>query len=157
MGASVDVIVVHADGARFGFRLDHVVEVFAAVATAPLPGAPSFVRGLIDVHGTLVPVIDLRARLGLAPREAAPADHVVTCVIAGRRVGVWVDRAEEVIRVPEQDLLPTAGGAVASFYPGVVRRADGLMLVYDVRAFLNADEALTISSAMATVGSGIRG
>lgn len=157
MVASVDVIVVHADGARFGFRLDHVVEVFAAVATVPLPGAPSFVRGLVDVHGTLVPVIDLRARLGLPSRAPAPDDHVVTCLIAGRRVGVWVDRAEEVVRVPEQDLVPTAGGAVASFLPGVVRRADGLMLVYDVRAFLNADEALSLSSAMAAVGSGSRG
>jgi purine-binding chemotaxis protein CheW len=150
----VQILVVHVATVRCGFVLDDVIEVLPAVTIAALPGAPDVIGGVIDLRGALVPVLDLRRRLGLPVRARKLDDHVVVCDVGRRRVGIWVDRAEDVLAVAGGDLVPVDGVAQASFLPGVTRRDDGLMLVYDVRSFLAADEALRLDTAVGTAQRG---
>ncbi|HEY9469023.1 MAG TPA: chemotaxis protein CheW [Propionibacteriaceae bacterium] len=152
-GDEVGVLVVHVGDVRCGFVLDEVVEVLPALATTALPGAPETVSGVIDLRGALVPVLDLRRRLGLPTRPPDCEDHVVVCDVRPRRVGIWVDRAEDVVTVASRDLVPVDDVAQAKYLPGVTRRDDGLMLVYDVRSFLAADEALRLDSAVTSAES----
>ena len=66
-----------------------------------VPGAPAYVAGLVQVRGRLVPVVDLRARFGLAPAERT-IDHRVVVVQSGTRVaGLLVDSAREVVQIDE--------------------------------------------------------
>jgi purine-binding chemotaxis protein CheW len=150
----VQVLVVHVATVRCGFVLDDVIEVLPAISIAALPGAPDVIGGVIDLRGALVPVLDLRRRLGLPSRAPDLNDHVVVCDVGPRRVGIWVDRAEEVLTVARRDLVPMDGVAQAKYLPGVTRRDDGLMLVYDVRSFLAADEALRLHAAVSTAQRG---
>lgn len=146
--SSFPMLVVHLDDARFGLPLDRVVEVLPSVATVPLPGAPAVVEGLLNLRGTLVPVVDLRARTGLRSRPAAPEDHLVACEVRGRVVAVRVDRAEEVLSVDSADLQAIEEVASASHLAGVTRTVDGLLLVYDVASFLSLEEILGIGRAL---------
>jgi len=147
------VVVVQVDALRCGLNLDSVVDVLPAVATLPLPGSPDIVHGVIDLHGELVPVLDLRSRLGLPPRAPHPHDHVVVCLLGERRVGVWVDRAEGITVVQPHDMARADELVAAEFLAGVARLDDGLLLVYDVRAFLSVDELLLLDSAVRATSS----
>jgi purine-binding chemotaxis protein CheW len=148
--ATVQVLVVHVATVRCGFVLDDVIEVLPAVETAALPGAPEVIGGVIDLRGALVPVLDLRRRLGLPGRPPHVDDHVVVCHVGARSVAIWVDRAADVLTIARRDLAPLGGVAQADYQPGVTRRDDGLMLVYDVRSFLAADEALRLDTALSS-------
>jgi purine-binding chemotaxis protein CheW len=148
--AAVQVLVVHVATVRCGFVLDDVSEVLPAVETAALPGAPEVIGGVIDLRGALVPVLDLRRRLGLPGRPPHVDDHVVVCNVGARIVAIWVDRAADVLTIARRDLAPLDGVAQAGYMPGVTRRDDGLMLVYDVRSFLAADEALRLDTALSS-------
>jgi purine-binding chemotaxis protein CheW len=148
--ATVQVLVVHVATVRCGFVLDDVVEVLPAVETAALPGAPEVIGGVIDLRGALVPVLDLRRRLGLPGRSPHVDDHVVVCHVGARSVAIWVDRAADVLAIARRDLAPLDDVAQAGYLPGVTRRDDGLMLVYDVRSFLAADEALRLDTALSS-------
>lgn len=152
----VRVLVVHLDGVRYALPLAEVVEVLPAAAVVPLPGAPEVVEGLLNVRGTPVPVVDLRARTGLPGRTAAPGDHLVACQVRGRVVAARVDRAEEVVSVDSDDLRAIDEVAAASHLAGVTRTADGLLLVYDVASFLSAEEILGLDRALelTPVGAG---
>jgi purine-binding chemotaxis protein CheW len=149
-----DVIVVRVGELRCALTLDAVIEVLPIVAISPLPRTPDVIEGLIDVRGTLVPVLSLRTRLSIRGRPPEPDDHLVLCAVAGRTVGIWVDHAEDVTAVDPADLDSTADLAAADFLPGVARLHDGLLLVYDIRTFLAADEVLCLDEAMADLTAG---
>lgn len=152
----LEVLVVRVADLRCALMLDVVAEVLPLVTTTPLPSAPDVLEGVIDVRGALVPVLGLRARVGLPPRAPTLEDHIVLCTVAGRLVGIWVDRAEDVLALSADDLTDASDVAAADFLAGVTRLQGGLVLVYDVRSFLAADELLALDDALAGATGGPR-
>ena len=150
----LQALIVVVDDERFAIPLEDVIEVLPAVAAHPLPGAPEVIRGLLNVRGTPVPVLDLRTRLGRAARRPDPADHVVLCRIDERTVGIWVDHVSALTEIDAGDLVPVTEVASAEHVRGVALLPDGMLLVTDVRTFLDADEGLGLDRAMAAVASG---
>lgn len=154
-GSDVDVLVVHVAGQRVGLPLGSVIEILPAVAVTSLPDAPPMVCGVVNLRGTPLPVLSLRERLGLDQLRPDPDHHVVVCDIVDRPVGVWVDSADAVTVVGAGDLVDASDVAASRHLAGVAVQADGLLLVYDVRSFLDADDALQLSAAMATSRPGL--
>ena len=143
-----DVLIVHVAGHRVGLPLADVVEVLPAVTLTVLPDAPPVIRGVVNLRGAPLPVLSLRERLGLDQIEPAAEHHLVVCAVAGRSIGVWVDSANAVAPVDRGSLRPATELAAARHLAGVALRPDGLILVYDVRSFLDADDALRIEAAL---------
>jgi purine-binding chemotaxis protein CheW len=115
-----DVLLVAVAGHLVALPLAKVREVVRAAAITPLPASPPGVDGVVDVRGTVVPVVDARVRLGLAPRPV-DASQVFVLVLAGERlVALRVDEARGVRR-----RQPGAGE------PGGVGRAGDELVVVD--------------------------
>ncbi|HEX4453377.1 MAG TPA: chemotaxis protein CheW [Kofleriaceae bacterium] len=70
-------------------------------AATPVPGAPAYVAGLVQTRGKLVPVVDLRARFGLAPAERTLDSRIVVVRVGARIAGLLVDSAREVMQIDE--------------------------------------------------------
>lgn len=145
----VAVLTAEVGGQRVGFPLVSVHEVLPAMETTGLANAPEVIRGVVNLRGEPLPVLDLRARLGLPTRPADPDDHVLVCQLRGRRVGVWVDRALDVDASPGQALVPLPEDAPSRHAAGAVLLEDGLLLVVDVDSFLSVDEVTRLSRALA--------
>jgi purine-binding chemotaxis protein CheW len=140
VGSSTAFVAFVVGGRRWALPLDAVERVVAMVAIAPLQGAPPAVMGAINVHGEIVPVLDLRARLGLPPRPARADDRLVLAR-APRLVALPVDEVLGTLDLPTAagELLPDAGVALLP---------DGLVAVYDLDAFLSADEEAQLAGAL---------
>ena len=126
-----------------------VVEVLPAASLVRLTDAPSIVMGLLNVRGVIVPVLDLRPRLGLPEKPIAPTDHFILTRTRQRLVAVHVDRAEALLtldaaQIDDAERLVLGTGPVA----GVARMQDGLMLIHDPERFLTEAEALALERAM---------
>ena len=146
------VLLVDVDGVRCGLPMDDVVEVHSVVQTVPLPGAPAPVDGAIDVRGSVVAVLDLRARLGLTSREPVLTDHLVVARVGPRTVALRVDRAVDLTTV-ERSRIDAAGElSPGSRLLGVARLEGGLVLIHDLASFLSADEAAALDEALAGAG-----
>lgn len=152
--ASRRVLLTSLDDERLAFPLEDVVEVLPAMASTPLPHAPVVIAGVVDLRGRPLPLLDLRARLGRSPADPDPDDHVVVCRIRDRQVGIWVDRALSVTSIDTGDMVAVSEVAQASHVEGVALVPDGMLFVYDVQSFLDADEALTLDGAMQEPGDG---
>jgi purine-binding chemotaxis protein CheW len=83
-----------------------VLELESFTGATDVPGAPPYLRGLLNVRGRVVPVIDLRARFGLAPAEATIDTRVVVGQVGTRVVGLVVDAAREVVTLPSTAFRP---------------------------------------------------
>lgn len=142
------MVTLRVAGERLAVPLKDVREVLPALAFTPLPGAPAIVRGVANVRGTAVPLLDLRARLNLPLTPPDPDHHVVVTTIAARAVGVWVDRVESLVEMGGQTMVPITEVAGAQHVQGVVLLEDGVLLVHDVASFLSADEALQLDRSL---------
>lgn len=87
---------------RYALDVTEVKRIVRAVEITPLPEAPDFVRGLINVAGDIIPVIDMRLRLGLARREMELSDRFILTNPAGIPIALLVDRVEGVVELPTQ-------------------------------------------------------
>jgi purine-binding chemotaxis protein CheW len=103
---TVELIVLEVGGNAFCIDIRSVREIRGFTASTPLPQAPEFVLGVINLRGTVMPVLDLRARLGLGVTEAT-GRHVIVVVHHGDRpAGLLVDAVQETMILPAEQLQP---------------------------------------------------
>ena len=147
--SALQVVVFVLDGQRYAFPLATVQQVLPMVAPAPLPEAPPIALGVINLHGLIVPMLDLRRRLGLPPREYGPADRLVVARSSRRLLAIPVDEALGVMEVatgsviPPEAILPGIGRVA-----GVAPLADGLLFIHDLDSFLSLDEEQGLTAAL---------
>lgn len=142
------------DGIRLGLPLHYIDRVIRAVAVNMLPNPPQIVHGLIDYHGSLVAVVNLRRRLGL-PEHPISSDQVFVMVnTQARKLALVADMAEGIVPLlPEESVSPRsidAGLEVA----GLCRTGDGVLLIYDPEQFLSSGEAIQLDEAIQLVQTG---
>lgn len=148
------VLVVEMGDLRCGFPAADVVELHPVVATSPLPGAPSVVDGVVDVRGSVVPVLDVRTRLGLPAREPVVTDHLVVSRVGPRTVALRVDRAVELTAIPGSSIDSAEDLPYGRHLSGVARLTDGLVLIHDLASFLSDDEAAALDGALQAAAQG---
>ncbi|MCP1675580.1 purine-binding chemotaxis protein CheW [Natronocella acetinitrilica] len=127
----------------YGIDVMRVQEVLPMSEIAPVPGAPSYVLGIINLRGNVVTVIDTRMRFGLGSRESDDAARIVVIETGDQVAGILVDSVAEVINVDptEVDTAPNVGNEESSRYiHGVVSRGQDLLILVDVNRLLTSEE-----------------
>lgn len=109
---TTQLLTFHLADAVYGIDILHVREIRAVGPLAVLPGSPSFVRGVMNLRGSVVPVIDLRARLGMDRIEPGKFAVIVVADIEGKSVGLLADSVNEVAPIDPSALKPPPGVAV---------------------------------------------
>ena len=146
----VEALRFELAGERFALRLTDVEEVVRACALQALPKAPPPICGVLNLRGEIVPVLDLRLRFELRPKQLEPSDYFVLARIPGRRVGIRVD---SVVGIETLSALPVAAApnlpTRLEHVAGVAAVADGSVLIFDLSTFLSCTEAELLASALA--------
>lgn len=127
----------------YGINVMHVQEVLRITEIAPVPGAPSYVLGIINLRGNVVTVIDTRLRFGLPTTETDDSSRIVIIETEDQVVGILVDSVAEVVELhqSEIDSAPNVGNDESSRYiQGVANREDDLLIVVDLNKLLTEDE-----------------
>lgn len=143
------IVVVRLDDLRCGLSVDAVREITRAVAITRLPSAPRGVEGVVDFHGQIIPVIDLRDRLSLPRRDEDPADHFIIADTGSRLCGFRVDEALGVESIDPLNIVD-ARAVVTGTRPvaGIAKTPDGLVMLQDLAALLSQAEEEQLASAL---------
>jgi purine-binding chemotaxis protein CheW len=123
------------DGHLYGLEVEHVQEVLRAQSLTRVPQAPPAVAGLLNLRGQVVTAIELRERLGLAPRSAEQSAILIVVRLHGEVVSLLVDTIGDVVDVAGDDFeLPpdTLDGAVRDLIRGAYKLHGQLLLALDV-------------------------
>ena len=131
------------EGELYGINVIQVQEVLRVTEIAPVPGAPDYVLGIINLRGNVVTVIDTRRRFMLNEREIDDNTRIVIIEVMGQIVGLLVDGVAEVVYLRESEIesAPDVGNDESSKYiQGVVSRESGLLIMIDVNKLLSVDE-----------------
>jgi len=151
-------------GARYmSFMLDSesycidilkVKELMGMTAITPLPRTPQFIRGVINLRGKIIPIIDLRLKFGLTFTEYTKRTCIIVVELAysGETIlmGLVVDSIQDVVSIPEDKLskLPYVNSRIKSEYiKGVADTSDGMKIVLDVLKVLSDDEIAVVKDS----------
>ncbi|WP_448213075.1 chemotaxis protein CheW [Colwellia sp. MEBiC06753] len=127
----------------YGINVMQVQEVLRYTEIAPVPGAPDYVLGIINLRGNVVTVIDTRARFGLEGAEITDNTRIVIIEAEKQVIGILVDSVAEVVylRSSEIDVAPNVGNdESARFIQGVSNRDGELLILVDLNKLLSDDE-----------------
>lgn len=150
-GPRLELLMFEMGGQRYALYSAQVKEILRAMTTVPLPKAPAIVEGIVDIRGTLVPVLDMRTRFRLPAKPAAPTDHLIVACANERLVALRADRALELVRLDADDV--GNGESIvhgADYVAGVAQLPDGLVLIHDLPTFLSQAEAAALDEALST-------
>jgi purine-binding chemotaxis protein CheW len=121
-------------------------------AITQLPQTPSYVRGVTNLRGSVLPVIDLRTRFSLESQEANRQTRIIIVTMGNVKVGVVVDGVSEVLRVSDEliEPLPPMVNTVNSvFLKGIVRLENRLIILLELGKVLDLDEQHSLESMAA--------
>lgn len=143
------VVVFTLGDQRYALPLSTVERVVRVVEVTPLPQAPDIVLGVVNVQGRVIPVVNPRPRFRLPERGIALTDQLVIAHTTRRPVALVVDAVTGVLEysgreaVGARDIVPGV-----EYVEGVVKLADGLVLIHDLDRFLSLDEVRALDRAI---------
>jgi len=124
---------------EYGIEISSVQEIIRATDITPVPGAPAHVRGVINLRGKIIPVVDLRTRFALPQAEASDAQRIVVVELREKRIGMLVDSVSQVIKIPSgvvEAMPEEATGVDENFIKGVGKLEGRLIIILDLNRSL---------------------
>src|SRR5262245_47794476 len=134
------LVVFRLDREEYAVPIEMVREVVRVADITRVPHAPAHLRGVMNLRGRILPIVEIRTRLGLTPGELAPASRVVVVEVAGRIVGLLVDAVGQVAKVGERLMsVPPeeVRAAGAESVTGVARIGSRLLVLLDLTRLLS--------------------
>ena len=134
---------------EYGLELLRVKEVIRVRQITRLPKAPSFVKGIINLRGDVIPIIDLRDKFGLEAKDATATTRVIVVEVEAKLMGMVVDSASQVVRISADQIdppPPVLGGFSQEFITGVGKIDDRLIVLLNSDAVLTAEERTQLGS-----------
>jgi purine-binding chemotaxis protein CheW len=139
------------DTEEYGIDILRVQEIKGNLPTTRVPGSPPEVVGVLNLRGTVVPILDLRRKFELAEIVYDQFTAIVVVVVKDRVMGMIVDRVSEVMSIPAQDIQPSPdfGNSMSSAaIQGLAKVGDKLVILLDIEAvLLGVPETKTLAEA----------
>jgi purine-binding chemotaxis protein CheW len=146
--ATREVLVFVLGAEEYGVDILKVQEIRGYEKVTPLPGAPAYLKGVVNLRGIIVPVIDLRIKFGTAELRYDSFTVVVILRLAGRVIGIVVDGVSDVVQLADNDVKPAPhlGSVVeATFLAGLATKDDRMILLLDIEKLLSSGELDLVS------------
>lgn len=131
---------------HYGVDILRVQEIKGYTTVTRIPNTPPFIKGVLNLRGTIVPIIDLRTKLGMEKIDYTMFTVIVVVVVRERVMGIIVDAVSDVLNIANQDIQPSPefGAKVdVSFLSGIAKSGDKLIAMLDIdRVLAEADLAV---------------
>ncbi|MCI8524451.1 MAG: chemotaxis protein CheW [Oscillospiraceae bacterium] len=129
-------LIFLTDELKFGIDAENVVEIITSYSITYLPMVPDYIRGIINLRGQMVPIWDVRLRLGKEEKEDC---LIVVLNIDGTYLGVLVDSVDQMIDIPRTSMLPVPAHNAQQLVSGMCTLPDGsgTMMVLDCDQLLH--------------------
>jgi purine-binding chemotaxis protein CheW len=151
-----ELITFEVAGQIFALDIMAIREIRAWSPVTPMPRVPHYVSGVVNLRGTVLPVIDLAARLGWRATEATPRHAIIVCQVNGQSQGLIVDSVSDIVTFDSETLQapPTTGqDEVVPFLKGLAAIEEKMVMVLDLRALTSSGSSSAGSSGSAASSS----
>ena len=149
---SMQLVSFKLSDETYGIEITKIREIILVGEITRVPETPHYIKGLINLRSSVIPVIDLRARFSLAENELTQDSRIMVLNVGRRTIGIVVDSVNEVLRVSQEQISP-APPTVASlgnqYMTGLVRLEEQLLILLDVDRLFGEEATAAMDAAVA--------
>ncbi len=134
---------------EYGINILSIYEILQVIDITRLPNTPPFIKGVINLRGNVIPVVNVRMRFGYSESQITEDSRIIVVGIKGKLVGLLIDKVFQVFRIPLKDINSPSElieGVSAEFIQGVGRMKNRLIIILKLDSMLFLEEELTDSS-----------
>ena len=139
----IQLVTFKLGNEEFGVDIFKVREINKMMKITKVPDSPAFVEGVVNLRGSVTPIIDLRSRLGLYEKEADEKTSIIVVELANTAIGMIVDEVKEVLRIPSDITEPPpalVSGIDSDYITGVAKLENRLLILLDLDKILSLKE-----------------
>ncbi len=143
-------LTFYIDDEQYGLDISRIKEIIALMNITHIPKTPDFVKGVINLRGSIIPVIDIRLKFGMEAKEETVETAIVIYEIDGVSIGFIVDRVEDVISINTDHIsdAPDFGTSIdTTFISGIAEVDEGVIMILDLKNIFDHNE-LTLVGQM---------
>jgi purine-binding chemotaxis protein CheW len=136
----------------YGIEITKVREIILITEITRIPQTPHYVKGLINLRSTVIPVIDLRSLFGLQEGAMTDESRIMVLQAKGKTIGIVVDAVSEVLRVKHDHIAPpppTVAGLGREYLTGLVKLDKQLLILLDIDKILDNHSDETVDAVAA--------
>ncbi|MEA4831965.1 Chemotaxis protein CheW [bioreactor metagenome] len=130
----------------YGLEIKYVTEIIGMQLITTLPGLPAYIKGIINLRGRIIPVMDVRLRFDKEQLEYNDRICIIVACFDGVDIGLIVDRVSEVLTIPDADIVPPPEINKTSnkFIKGIGKVGNEVKLLLDYQKLIDHDDILAI-------------
>ncbi len=147
---TIQIVSFRLADETFGVEITQVREIILMCEITQVPQTPHYVKGLINLRSTVIPVIDLRAKFGLPESEQTGESRIMVMQVGTKTVGITVDGVDEVLRISNDQIAPpppTVTSLGNEYLNGLAKLEDHLLILLNIDKLLD-EESEVLSAAM---------
>ena len=132
----------------YGIEIRYVTEIVGMQKITEVPDMPVFVKGVVNLRGQVIPVLDMRLRFNMQSRDYDERTCIIVVSISGSQVGLVVDTVNEVRNIDDDQISPppkTAGADAARYIQGMGKVGESVIILLEGQKILNEHEAADLS------------
>lgn len=134
---------------EYGIEITKVREIILMGEITRVPQTPEYIKGLINLRSTVIPVVDLRLRFGFQPQPQTDETRIMVVNVAGKTTGIIVDAVSEVLRVSPEQIAPPPATVVElgrEYLTGLVKLDGRLLILLDIDKILEGEERAALEA-----------
>ncbi|MDR0522003.1 MAG: chemotaxis protein CheW [Planctomycetaceae bacterium] len=132
----------------YGIEIRYVTEIVGMQKITEVPDMPMFVKGVVNLRGQVIPVLDMRLRFNMQPRDYDERTCIIVVNISGVQVGLVVDTVNEVRSIEDDQISPppkTAGADSAGYIQGMGKVGESVIILLEGERLLRENETATLA------------
>jgi len=136
-GDALEIIAFMLHEQQFCVRTTSIREIRGWAPVTPIPHTPPEVLGVMNLRGTVIPIVDLAIKLGMPPAKTSERSAIVVTNVKGRTIGLMVDRVSDILTISGSELQPVPVGVgitSASYAEGIFARDKDMICFLDLEA-----------------------
>lgn len=148
-GAILQLVTFKLGAEEFGVDILKVQEINKMMSITKIPNAPTFIEGVINLRGKIIPIVDLRKRLGFRDQPYDKSTRIIVVELDGLVLGFIVDSVSEVLRIPENTIEPPpsmVAGIESEYIEGVGKLDERLLILLELKKVFSSPEKKDIEN-----------
>ena len=136
---TIQVVSFRLANEEYGIEITKVQEIILVGAITRMPQTAAYIKGLINLRSTVIPIVDLRLRFGMAEEAYTDETRIMVMNVGGKTLGLVVDAVSEVLRISKEQVAPpppTVGGLGRDYLTGLAKLEKRLLILLDVERLL---------------------
>lgn len=147
---TIQVVSFRLASEEYGIEITKVQEIILVGEITRVPQTARYIKGLINLRSTVIPIVDLRLRFGMPEEQATDETRIMVMNVRGKTIGIIVDAVSEVLRISKDQIAPpppTVSSLGREYLTGLAKLEKRLLILLDVECILTEQHELAVPAA----------